>query len=799
MGDANGARMSREAAPASDDGARPDASGATSAVVPQQFTPSAPGQEGQDGPGAQEEQQRLADLHALNVLDTPPEQGFDDLVQLAATLTHCPIALVTLIDAQRQWFKAKVGTDLCATARQVAFCDHVVRDRAELEVPDLRRDSRFAHNPAVIGPPLAVFYAGFPVTAASGAVLGTICVIDGVERTLSPGQREGMRALARQVSTQLELRRRTIEQAREIELRTASQRQLARSRSEYRLLAENSGDVVARCTLNGRITYLGPSVDRSAGPGRRVDLEVSTMLLTRVHPDDRPAMRTAMEAVGNGASELVTVRLIAQDKIWHWMECTLAPLYDPERERLEIHCAARDITERMRTTARIARSEEKFRSIFDGSPMGITLTDAEGRLISANPAMSRLLGVPQDELIGRLRSEFVHPADNNAHPEAMRRLRSNPGSSLEVLVRFRRHDGVLAWASAWLSWIDDGEPEPHLLAHVFDITDRHQAETELADSEANLAAIARVTRRILAGDDARTAIVTALVEIAGASIATVFERSGPDEFVITGCSDFTLVGSTYPAWSVPATAAVWREQKPMFIDRAEGNPLVSQRMVRLVNAKSLLYQPIRKGGEMTALLGITWDKELTDVGDRRLKAVAQLADEAALALEHDDLLRRYEDLAGTDQLTGLPNRRSWDERLSVLLALAQRTGDPFVIAVADVDRFKVYNDTYGHLEGDTLLREVADAARGQLRTEDTVARWGGEEFAIALTNCDEALAGEVLDRVRRSVPRGQSISIGYCWWRAEETAESLMNKADSALYEAKRSGRDRVVRAVSED
>ncbi|WP_285599322.1 diguanylate cyclase [Kineosporia sp. NBRC 101731] len=762
--------------------------------MPQQFTPSAPGQGGQARQTAQGEQQRLADLHALDVMDTPPEQGFDDLVQLAATLTRCPIALVSLIDAQRQWFKAKVGTDLCSTARGVAFCEHVVRDRAELEVSDLRRDSRFAHNPFVIGPPVAVFYAGYPVTAASGAVLGTICVIDVVERTLAPEQREGMRALARQVATQLELRRRTIEQAREIELRTTAQRQLARSRSEYRLLAENSGDVVARCTLNGRITYISPSVSRSVG----VDLELGAMLLTRVHADDRPPMRAAMEAVGNGASELVTVRLVARDKSWHWMECTLAPLYDPERERLEIHCAAREITDRVNAAARIARSEEQFRSIFDGSPMGITLTDTQGRLLSANPAMSRLLGVPQEELIGRLRSEFVHPADSNAHPEAMRRLRSNPGSSLEVLVRFRRYDGVLAWASAWLSWIDDGEPEPHLLAHVFDITDRHQAETELADSEANLAAIARVTRRILAGDDARTAIVTALVEIAGASIATVFERGGPDEFVVTGCSDFTLVGSTYPAWSVPATAAVWREQKPMFIERAEGNPLVSQRMVRLINAKSILYQPIRKGGEMTALLAITWDSELDEVGDRRLKAVAQLADEAALALEHDDLLRRYEDLAGTDQLTGLPNRRSWDERLSVLLALAQRTGDPFVIAVADVDRFKAYNDTYGHLEGDALLREVADAARGQLRTEDTVARWGGEEFAIALSNCDEALAGEVLDRVRRSVPRGQSISIGYCWWKAGETAESLMARADSALYEAKRTGRDRVIRAVSE-
>ncbi|MCE0539999.1 diguanylate cyclase [Kineosporia rhizophila] len=772
----------------------PAASADARPAMPRQFTPTEPSAASATASAA--ESARLAELHSLGILDTPSEPGFDDLVTLAAQVTGCPIALVSLIDEHRQWFKARVGVDLCETGRDVAFCDFVVRGRTELEVGDLRRDPRFADNPFVTGPPHAVFYAGYPIGTPGGAVLGTICVIDLVERNLTLTQREQMRALARQVSSQLELRRLTVEQAREIERRTAAQRRLARSRSEYRLLTENSGDVIARFALDGRITYISPSAASVLGAGTA--LEAGVNLLARVHPDDRPHLREAAEGVREGESTTCTVRVLAGDENWRWLECALAPLYDPDRGELEIHCAARDVTERVDAAGRIARSEERLRSIFQGSPMGITLTDTDGRIISANPAMCRLLGVPQEELIGRLRSEFVHPADAALHPGAMRELMERPGESMEVLVRYQRYDGVLAWASAWLSWIHDGDPEPHLMAHVFDVTDRRRAETALADSEANLAAINVVTRRILSGEDARGAIVTALVDIAGANLASLLERGPGADTVITGSSDPRLVGTSFHPDAVPATAAVWREEEALFIERAEEHPLINQDLVHAMGVKSILYQPVKSGDEMIALLSVSWDQVLTDLTDRRLAAVALLADEAAFALEHDALLRRYEDLAGTDQLTGLPNRRSWDERLSVLIAAARRRGEPFVVALADVDRFKNYNDAHGHLEGDVLLREVAQAVKAELRVVDVVARWGGEEFAIALPNCRDADARQVLERVRQAMPRGQSISIGYCEWdpaRSTPSATDLMNRADAALYEAKRTGRDRVVSA----
>ena len=132
-----------------------------------------------------DELQRLACLRSYAILDTEPEQGFDDLVQLAAHLFGAPMAFVSLIDAERQWFKAKVGIEACETSRDVAFCAHAIVERQPLVVPDARLDPRFAANELVTGAPHIRFYAGAPLIVGNGSALGTLCVVDTVPRTPS--------------------------------------------------------------------------------------------------------------------------------------------------------------------------------------------------------------------------------------------------------------------------------------------------------------------------------------------------------------------------------------------------------------------------------------------------------------------------------------------------------------------------------------------------------------------------------------------------------------------------------------
>ena len=149
---------------------------------------------------------RLAALRSYDILDTPREQDFDDLASLAARLCDVPVALVSLVDADRQWFKAEVGLGCSETPMQSSICAHVIRENAFVEIPDTLADERTRDNPLCQGEDGLRFYAGALLRTAAGIPLGTLCVLDRKPRTLEPHQREALEVLARQVMTQLDLR-----------------------------------------------------------------------------------------------------------------------------------------------------------------------------------------------------------------------------------------------------------------------------------------------------------------------------------------------------------------------------------------------------------------------------------------------------------------------------------------------------------------------------------------------------------------------------------------------------------------
>ena len=153
------------------------------------------------------EKERLEALREYHILDTQPEQAFDDITRLAAYVCDVPICLISIIDVYRQWFKSKVGIDVSETPREHAFCGEAILQDSLMIVPDARNDPRFALNPLVTGPPGIRFYAGTPLVIPSLHTLGTLCVIDRVPRKLSPEQIDGLESLGRQVIVHLELRR----------------------------------------------------------------------------------------------------------------------------------------------------------------------------------------------------------------------------------------------------------------------------------------------------------------------------------------------------------------------------------------------------------------------------------------------------------------------------------------------------------------------------------------------------------------------------------------------------------------
>jgi two-component system NtrC family sensor kinase len=150
---------------------------------------------------------RVAALQKYAILDTEPEQTFDDLTHLASYICKTPIALISLVDEDRQWFKSKVGVSISQTAREIAFCSKAIQQTDVMVVPDTLKDERFRNNPLVVSEPRIRFYAGAPLITEEGYALGTLCVVDQSPRELSAEQKEALQALSRLVLAQMEFRR----------------------------------------------------------------------------------------------------------------------------------------------------------------------------------------------------------------------------------------------------------------------------------------------------------------------------------------------------------------------------------------------------------------------------------------------------------------------------------------------------------------------------------------------------------------------------------------------------------------
>jgi diguanylate cyclase (GGDEF)-like protein len=266
--------------------------------------------------------------------------------------------------------------------------------------------------------------------------------------------------------------------------------------------------------------------------------------------------------------------------------------------------------------------------------------------------------------------------------------------------------------------------------------------------------------------------------------------------VATASTGGELTGSMLP-FVGPASGAIraFTSGRPLFASEAKGHPAVSRQMVERTGAVSALFQPVLRDGIPIGVLVLYWRERVLTLQEDLPQIVKLLAAEASIVIERGELLERLERVARTDDLTGLPNRRAWEEELVREIARAQRLDSPLCVAMLDLDHFKRYNDEHGHQAGDRLLKESSAAWEERLRVTDVLARYGGEEFTLALPLCEPAEAAPLIERLREAMPEDQTVSAGLAHWDGEETTDSLVGRADAALYAAKRAGRDRIVSA----
>jgi len=309
-------------------------------------------------PLPENEAARLESLHRYAILDTLPEQEFDDLSRLAALICGTPIALVSLVDENRQWFKAKVGIEDTETPRDVAFCAHAIQDSGVMVVRDALADERFRSNPLVTGSPNVRFYAGAPLRTPDGYALGTLCVIDRVPRELSADQLEALKALSRLVVNELELRRSVGDLSKAVRERRLVE-------SELDQLFNLSSDLFCIAGFDGYFKRLNPSWEQTLGISREELL--SRPYVEFIHPDDREITRKeADKIVGGEVTFSFENRFRRGDDTYIWLLWNATPNSDQGL----IFAVARDITLRKRAERRLAVGYTLTRILAEAENLG---------------------------------------------------------------------------------------------------------------------------------------------------------------------------------------------------------------------------------------------------------------------------------------------------------------------------------------------------------------------------------------------------------------------------------------------
>ena len=295
-----------------------------------------------------DENARVDALRRYGILDTPREEAYDDLASLAAQVCGTPVAMIGFLDTDRVWFKSAVGFDVTEMPRDKTFCAHAVVAREVLVIPDAAQDPRFSSNPLVTSSPGVRFYAGVPLFSREGYALGTLCVIDRVGRSLLPPQLSALEALARQVTAQLELRRRLMELAQAVSDRTHAQEELD-------LMFTLSIDMLCTAGFDGYYKRLNPAWEKTLGYSK-AEL-FSKPYVEFVHPDDREITLKEAEKLAHGLDVIFFEnRYLCRDGSYRWLAWTATPW----REQQLIFAAARDITERKRAEEDLRRTAREL-------------------------------------------------------------------------------------------------------------------------------------------------------------------------------------------------------------------------------------------------------------------------------------------------------------------------------------------------------------------------------------------------------------------------------------------------------
>jgi len=740
-----------------------------------------------DTPIPSDDEARVAALHSYGIIDTPADPAYDAFATLAAGICDTPMALVSLVDASRNWLKASIGfAGVREFPRELSMCTHAVASGKMLEIPDTSLDERFRDNPVVTGGPNIRFYAGAPLIDRDGHVLGTVCAMDRLPRELTAEQRDSLTSLAKVVVTFIESRKgvapRTLDQ---VSLLSGA---LESAPDPIVLLR------IAKPGQLGIIVFANRAFIDLFGYGLG-ELLGQTFALLHGPRADLSRISRLKEAAASGEAGSEVIVLTSKAGVERTVEIRGRHIADEYRI-----VSLRDLTRLHQTQTALTTANQRLTSLLDNNNDAVLTIDRSGTCLDTNVATQKLFGYSRNELYGfgflALMGKSIFPGDEVFPAKLL------GGGTLEYVATFVHREGRrLEVECKVVPMIVAGVIEgAYVIAK--DVTERRRL-TDLVTEQANR------THALYLISAARAAAEAEQIDAALRLAAESFSMEAAYVGEIRGG---TLV-ITHSLGDSPVVVGYTIE-----LSRSFAGIAVSQRDVVAVEDISdpetapnsapdfpgwhgYVTSPLVVDGAVTGVIGMIARRKIvfSDYDKQFMRLVSALV---STLQERRSQQQRLDRMAFYDQLTELPNRAKFMATLGEALEDGRAREHVFALHSIDLDGFKAVNDTAGHSVGDLALQEVGRRLRELVRPCDLPARLGGDEFVLLQGEISRrsdmiALAGRIVAKLSEPyVLEGRTYALGASVGVAlfpedGRDAKSLLRNADLALYAAKNQGKGR--------